>query len=121
MYLFIVDIPSIRALPENTTLVTIEGNTITITCEAVGYPPPTTEWNRTDGSLSYRASVNDSADISFGNATVTVNLTLTNAYRGDTGLYQCTTNNVIGTDAQNISITVQCKYKHYVMYSVLLC
>ncbi|XP_065884496.1 uncharacterized protein [Dysidea avara] len=100
-------IPSIRAPPENTPAVTVEGNTITITCEAVGYPPPTTEWNRTDGLLSYRASMNDSADISFGNATVSVTLTLTNARRKDTGLYQCITNNFIGTDARNISITVQ--------------
>jgi len=91
-------------------VVTTEENTITITCKAVGYPPPTTVWNRTDGPLSYRALMNDSADISFGNATVRANLTLINANREDTGSYQCTASNSVGSDEQNINITVQCKY-----------
>ena len=104
------DTPSIAAPLENTSVVITEGSTISITCEAVGYPPPTTVWNRTDGSLSYRTLLSDEADISFGNSTVSVNLTLTNANREDTGLYQCTASNNYGSDEQNISITVHCKY-----------
>ena len=104
------DTPDITAPTENTAIMITERSTITITCKAVGYPPSTTVWNRTDGSLSYRALMSDSADISFGNATVTVNLTLTNANREDTGSYQCTASNGVGSDEQNISITVQCKY-----------
>jgi len=108
--LFSADMPSIIAPPENTTTVTIEGETITIACEAVGYPPPTIVWNRTNGSLSDRVLLmNDIAGVSFGNTTVKINLTLTNVYREDSGLYQCTAYNFIDNDLRTISITVQCK------------
>ena len=41
---------------------------------------------------------------------VSVNLTITNAYREHTGVYACSANNSVGTDDRNASITVQCKY-----------
>ena len=61
----------------------------------------------------------------YGNVTrVSVNLTITNAYREDTGVYTCSANNSIGSDDRNVSITIQCKlmlsilitlkYKYYV-------
>ena len=89
-----------------------EGNTTTITCEAFGYPPPTVVWNRINGILSDRVSVSDSVSVptGYGNVTsVSVNLTITNASRGDTGVYTCSANNSIGSDSSNVSITVQCK------------
>ena len=91
----------------------IEGNRTTITCEALGYPPPKVEWNRIDGNLSDRVSVSDSVSVptGYGNVTrVSVNLTITNAYREDTGVYTCSANNSIGSDKRNVIITVQCKY-----------
>ena len=90
-----------------------EGNTTTITCEAFGYPPPTVVWNRVDGILSDRVSVSDSVNVptGYGNVTrVSVNLTITNASREDTGVYTCSANNSIGSDSSNVSITVQCKF-----------
>ena len=98
--------------PINDTIIT-EGDTTTITCEAVGYPPPTVVWNRIDGNFSDRVLVSDSVSVptGFGNVTrVSVNLTITNAYREDTGVYICSANNIIGSDNRNVSITVQCKY-----------
>ena len=89
-----------------------EGSTITITCEAFGYPPPTVVWN---GALSNRVSVSDGFALltGYGNVTrVSVNLTITNASREDTGVYMCSANNSVGTDSSNISITVQCKNIH---------
>ena len=102
-----------------------EGNTNTITCEALGYPPPTIVWSRTNGTLSDRVSVSDSVSVptGYGNATrVSVNLTITNASREDTGVYMCSASNSIGSDDSNISITVQCKlhiYKTYIL--VMFC
>ena len=97
-----------------------EGDTTTITCEALGYPPPTIVWSRTNGTLSDRVSVSDSVSVptGYGNVTrVSVNLTITNALREDTGDYICSVNNNIGDDERNVSITVQCKffltYHHY--------
>ena len=92
-----------------------EGNTTTITCEAFGYPPPTVVWNRINGILSDRVSVSDSVSVptGYGNVTsVSVNLTITNASREDTGVYTCSANNSIGSDSSNVSITVQCKLMH---------
>ena len=94
----------------NTTI--REGNTTTITCEALGYPPPTVVWSRTNGILSDRVSVSDSVSVptGYGNVTrMSVNLTITNASREDTGVYMCSANNSVGSDNRNISVTVQCK------------
>ena len=96
--------------PFNDTIVR-EGNTTTITCKAFGYPPPTVVWNRINGILSDRVSVSDSVSVptGYGNVTrVSVNLTITNAYREDTGVYTCSANNSIGSDSKNAGITVQC-------------
>ena len=88
-----------------------EGSTTTITCEALGYPPPTVVWNRIAGNLGDRVSVSDSVSVSTRNGNVTrvsVNLTITNVYREDTGVYTCSANNSIASDNRNVSITVQC-------------
>ena len=90
-----------------------EGDTTTITCEAFGYPPPTVVWSRINGILSDRVSVSDSVSVLTENGNVTkvsINLTITNAFREDTGVYTCSANNSIGSDNRNVSITVQCKF-----------
>jgi len=89
-----------------------EGDTTIITCEAVGYPPPTIVWSRTSGTLSDRVLVSDSVSVSVGNGNasrVSVNLTLTNASKEDTGLYECSASNSVGSDNRNTSVTVQCE------------
>ena len=94
-------------------LTTQEGNATIVTCEAFGYPPPTVVWNRNNGILSDRVSVSDSVSVptGYGNVTrVSVNLTITNASREDTGVYTCSVNNSIGSDNKDLSITVQCKF-----------
>jgi len=106
-------LPSITISTNNEVSI-VEGNIFIITCEAVGYPPPTVVWSRTNGVLSDGASVSSSVSALTGNGNVTrvsVNLTITNAYREDTGLYSCTANNFIGGDNRNVSITVQCKFE----------
>ena len=91
--------------PLNSTIVR-EGNTTTITCEALGYPSPTIVWSRTNGTLSNRVSVSDSVSVptGYGNVTrVSVNLTITNASREDTGVYMCSANNSVGSDNEMIN------------------
>ena len=69
-------------------------------------------WSRANEILSDRVSVSDSVSVptGYGNITrVSVNLTITNASREDTGVYTCSANNNIGNDSSNVSITVQCK------------
>ena len=96
----------------NETII-IERNGTTITCEASGYPPPTIVWSRLDGNLSDRVLVSDNVSVptGYGNVTrVSVNLTITNASREDTGEYMCSANNSIGSEERDVSITVQCKF-----------
>ena len=95
----------------NETIV-LENNTTTITCEALGYPPPTVVWSRTNGILSDRVSMSNGISVltGYGNVTrVSVNLTITNARREDTGVYMCSANNSVGSDNRNGSITIECK------------
>ena len=96
-----------------------EGNTTIITCEALGYPPPTIVWSRTNGTSSDRVSVNDSVSVptGYGNVTrVSVNLTIINASREDTGMYTCFANNSVGSDTKSLNITVQCKLLIIIRY-----
>ena len=98
-----------------------KGNTATILCKAIGYPPPSITWSRTNETLSDRVSVSDSVSVPTGNGNVTsvnVNLIITAASREDTGVYTCSANNSIGSDNRNVSITVQCKV--FVMLHVVI-
>ena len=104
-------------------MVVRERNTTTVTCEAVGYPPSTIVLSRTNGTLSDRVSVSESISVptGYGNVTrVSVNLTITNASREDTGVYMCSANNSIGSDSKSINITVQCKLIIIISYVAVL-
>jgi len=110
-------------MDNNLTPATDEGNNITVTCEvtAISYPPPTIVWSRSNETLSNRVSVSDSVSIPTGNGNVTrvsVNLTITNASREDTGVYRCFANNTINSDSSDIKIVIQCKCKVY--FNVIL-
>ena len=107
----------------NNEITIIEGNNITTTCEAIGYPEPTVVWSRNNGALSDRVLISESVSTLTGNGNVTrvsVNLTITNVYREDTGVYTCSASNYIGSDDKNVSITVQCKsiilHARYIVY-----
>ena len=106
----------------NDTII-LEKNTTTITCEALGYPPPIIVWSRTNGTLSDRVSVSDSVSIptGYGNVTrVSINLTITNASREDTGVYMCSANNSVGSDNRNVSVTIQCKFAIMIKFYILM-
>ena len=101
-----------------------ERNESTVICETMGYPPPTVEWNRINGILSDRVSVSDSVSVptGYGNVTrVSVNLTITNASREDTGLYTCFAYNNISSNDTNISITIQCEFMFIIWHDIRKC
>ena len=86
----------------------IEGNNITITCEATGIPLPTIVW-----TVNGRVLMSDSVNTTTGNGVVlrvTDTLTIMNVSREHTGVYTCSANNSVGSDNSNITITVQCKF-----------
>ena len=105
-----IGISTVGPLSDTTVM---EGTTTTITCVAIGSPPVKVVWSKVDGSLSNRVSVSDGVSVpaGYGNVTkVSVNLTITNASREDTGLYVCFANDSIGDDYRSIPIVVQCKF-----------
>ena len=102
----------------NDTII-LERNSVTINCEALGYPPPLITWSGLEETLGDRVSVSNSVSVptGYGNVTrVNVNLTITNASREDTGVYTCSANNSIGSNSNNVSITTQCKYLLVFLY-----
>ena len=84
-----------------------EESSITFVCEVTGYPTPTIVWSRANRNLSDRVSISDTAFTE--DDSVSVNLTITNATREDTGIYICSADNCIGNDSKSVKIAIQCK------------
>ena len=89
----------------------LEGNNVSITCTATGYPVPTVVWQNSDGSsLSNDRLLSGSPVISSPDVTsVSVELMVIGVMRVDTGMYRCSANNSDGNATNNINITVLCK------------
>ena len=89
-----------------------EGENITLECTGVGHPPPLVQWRKLNGTLSDRISItNVSVSTNEGNVTrVTVDLTLSGAYREDTTNYMCLVSNLLNRVTRNVSLIVQCTY-----------
>ena len=93
--------------PVNDTAIEInEGTSITLTCEAIGDPIPTLTWIRTTEGLSNRVAMDNRAVLT-ENDSVSVNLTIHNATREDTGEYVCTANNCVH---RSVKVTINCKF-----------
>ena len=86
----------------------------------MGHPPPLVQWRKLNGSLSDRASIiNMSMSTNEGNLTrVTVDLLLTRIHREDTGIYVCSSMNILNTVTRSIDLIVQCMY---IPHMSLLC
>ena len=102
----------IEPLPPGRTQDTKEGLNVTLTCIGAGHPPPHVEWRKVDGTISNRATIsNSSMSTNEGNVTrVTVKLTITGAYRDDSGSYECSVSNLLNTVTGTVNLTIQCMY-----------
>lgn len=102
---FIADPPTILVSPRNVLL--LEGQQLTLFCNASGHPAPNVTWHKVGGGLLAHGE------------TYTVN----NVTRGHEGSYRCVVNNgeECDTDDAVALVTVNCKYtyksciKHYAM------
>ena len=116
--------PIITGPLENTIINTTEEDTITITCEALGYPPPTIVWSKTNGALNEPVPMSGSVSVPTGNGNVTsvsANFTMTNANREDTGSYKCTASNIVDTNERDVGIIVQCKFRMWILLVTMYC
>ena len=83
------------------------GQSFMLTCNATGYPIPTIEWRQNGTSYTIRdPSVITIAQTDGLRSNSSV-ITVTNATTKDTGLYQCVGTNVVDTDIENATVTVQ--------------
>ena len=102
-FLFIVRVaPQITTQPQAGSV--IEGDNVTLSCNASGNPEPTISWTR-DGSLV--SSGDQRISFEAGNR----QLTITNVNRADSGEYLCVADNSERNDTSNATtLDVQCKY-----------
>ena len=103
VFLFIVRVaPQITTQPQVGSV--IEGDNVTLSCNASGNPVPTISWTR-DRSLV--SSGDQRISFEAGNR----QLTITNVNRTDSGEYLCVADNSEGNDTSNaITLDVKCKY-----------
>ena len=111
-------IPTIIAPMEGQQFDILEDDHLSITCTAIGYPPPSVVWKKNTtnhygggiGGYSYRitSGVPQYSPTGVGNETsVSVTLTMTGITKEDAGLYRCVASNVVRSTV--VTITVLCK------------
>jgi len=76
---------------------------VSLSCDAVGNPPPTISWTRDGSPVDTSGRISLSADKK--------QLTITNVSRTDRGEYLCVANNSLGNATSDAAtLDVQCKY-----------
>ncbi len=106
-----LDQPNVTLHPLNAR--TREGDDVTLSCNADGFPPPTVSWSR-NGS-----PINTSGNSRISSSEVRTHLTITNVNRTDSGEYRCVANNKLGNATSNVaSLDVQCK-RHFLLLLVV--
>ena len=96
----IVDKSEITTHPSNVT--ETEGESVTLHCNAIGYPLPTLSWTKDGSDIGNNSGISFSADKK--------QLAITKASRVDSGAYRCVANNSLGIDTSMAAVLdVQCK------------
>ena len=96
----IVDKSEITTHPSNVT--ETEGESVTLHCNATGYPFPTLSWTKDGSDIGNNSRISFSADKK--------QLAITKASRVDSGAYRCVANNSLGIDTSMAAVLdVQCK------------
>ena len=100
----------LEPLQEDVEHIEDEGNNATFRCAGEGYPLPLVQWRKINGSLSDRVSVTIMSVLTGeGNVTrLTSDLGFTEAYREDTGVYECLVSNLLNSVTRSIDLTIQC-------------
>ena len=102
LFLSITDQPEFTTQPQSQTV--REENNVTLSCNAIGNPEPTFSWT-INGTI-----VNTTANPRISLSPQNKQMTMTNVRGADSGQYQCTANNAIGTVISNsATLDVQCK------------
>ncbi|XP_066015791.1 hemicentin-1-like isoform X2 [Pocillopora verrucosa] len=90
------ELPLITTRPEGKT--PIEGEKITLSCNATGSPEPSISWVKDGSPIKSKSRIGLSKD--------NKRLTITNISRTDSGEYQCVARNRVGNDTSNSRVVV---------------
>ncbi|CAH3163880.1 unnamed protein product, partial [Pocillopora meandrina] len=96
LLLFHAELPLISTRPEGKTL--IEGENITLSCNATGNPEPSISWVKDGFPINSNSRINFSQDNRL--------LTITNTSRTYSGEYRCVARNRVGNDTSNSKVNV---------------
>ena len=110
LLLFHTELPLITTRPEGKT--PIEGEKITLSCNATGNPEPSISWVKDGSPINSKSRIGLSKD--------NKRLTITNISRTDSGEYQCVARNRVGNDTSNSRVVVLCKCRTLFNFQVLL-
>ncbi|KFM73053.1 Hemicentin-1, partial [Stegodyphus mimosarum] len=91
----IVLVPPVVTINGANTIVAIKGRSVTITCSAVGFPPPHISWQKSGGSV-LDSTISD----------LSRELALHNIQPEDSGNYVCVASNSAGRDHQSVTLDV---------------
>ena len=91
----------------------IEGENITLHCNATGNPLPTLSWTKDGSEISNNPRISFSEDKN--------QLTITKAERVDSGAYRCVASNSLGSNTSDAAVVnVQCKYRGAFMRKLII-
>ena len=93
--------PSIQPIDNE---IVIEGRTVTLTCNASGFPAPTVYWVKTSNGDRFNGT----------------ELVFTNINRSGAGEYKCVASNPCNTTTELADIDVQCKLVAETSYNIIL-
>ena len=92
--------PSIQPIDNE---MVIEGRTVTLTCNASGFPAPTVYWVKTSNEDRFNGT----------------ELVFTNINRSEAGEYKCVGSNPCNTTTELADIDVQCKLVAETSYNII--
>ena len=87
------------------------GQNASAVCKATGDPEPSIYWVKVSGGTGDRVSPLQTLE--FSNATLSASNSsgdVINITKSDYGVYLCYANNSYGTDSQNVTFNVQCRF-----------
>jgi len=93
--------------PSSSTVDTVIGSNITLTCISSGSPPDTFTWMK-DGVIIAQSTSITAMTYTNTSAVFSTNYAMNNVSISDNGVYTCNVTNPIGSDSQIFTVYISC-------------
>ena len=94
--------------PSSSNVTVVVGNSLTLSCTSRGSPPDTFTWMK-DGTPAPLTPTLTTVTHNTATAIFRSDYTISNVTTSDSGTYTCTVTNPIGSDSENIFVSVNGK------------